>query len=77
MRRVFSLTVVMVTHDVDTLMALADRVAVLADQRIVTVGPLCDVVHYPHPFVQHFFLGQTERCAQGRIAEFRSRLAQV
>jgi phospholipid/cholesterol/gamma-HCH transport system ATP-binding protein len=77
MHRVFNLTVVMVTHDVDTLVALADRVAVLADQKIVAVGPLCDVVNDPHPFVRHFFLGQTDRCAHGRVAEFRSHLARV
>ena len=43
LRQELHLTVVMVTHDVDTLTVLADRVAVLADQRLVTVGPLSEV----------------------------------
>jgi phospholipid/cholesterol/gamma-HCH transport system ATP-binding protein len=62
----FHLTVVMVTHDVDALVALADRVAVLADQRIVTVAPLSEVVDFPDPFIQSFFLDQTRRCKRGK-----------
>ena len=53
--QVFNLTVVMVTHDVDALSALADRVAVLADQRIIVAAPLAEVVQFQHPFIQHFF----------------------
>jgi phospholipid/cholesterol/gamma-HCH transport system ATP-binding protein len=71
----FDLTVVIVTHDVDTLIALADRVAVLADQQILTVGPLSEVVRFPHPFVRSFFLEQVGRCEERRVAEFRSGLA--
>ena len=58
--QVFNLTVVMVTHDVDALSALADRVAVLAEQRIIVAAPLAQVVQFQHPFVQHFFEGRTE-----------------
>jgi phospholipid/cholesterol/gamma-HCH transport system ATP-binding protein len=50
--------VIMITHDVDTLSALADRVAVLADQRIIVAAPLAEVTRFEHPFVQHFFAGQ-------------------
>jgi phospholipid/cholesterol/gamma-HCH transport system ATP-binding protein len=57
LRHELNLTVVMVTHDVDTLIVLADRVAVLADQRLVAVGPLREVADFPHPFVRSFFLG--------------------
>jgi len=77
LKREFGLTVVMVTHDVDTLIALADRVAVLADQHVLTVAPLPEVVHFPHPFVRSFFLQQTARCQQRRIAEFRSGLEEL
>jgi phospholipid/cholesterol/gamma-HCH transport system ATP-binding protein len=66
LKRVFKLTVVMVTHDVDALIALADRVAVLADQHIVAAAPLADVVRVEHPFIQHFFEGQRERCVSPR-----------
>jgi len=74
LKREFELTVVIVTHDVDALLALADRVAVLADQRIVAVAPLSEIVDFPHPFVRSFFLEQTGRCGRRRVARFRSRL---
>jgi len=70
----FELTLVMITHDLDALVGLADRVAVLADQHIVTIGPLAEVAHFPHPFVRSFFLDQTGRCERHRIAAFRSDL---
>lgn len=53
--REYSLTVLMVTHDVDTLTTLATRVAVLAEGRIVAEGPLQEVVRNEHPFVKSFF----------------------
>lgn len=49
------LTVVMVTHDLDTLASLCDRIAVLADQTLITVGPLEAVMAFDHPFTQSFF----------------------
>jgi phospholipid/cholesterol/gamma-HCH transport system ATP-binding protein len=75
LKREFNLTVVIITHDVDAVVALADRVAVLADQRIVTVAPLNEVANFPHPFVRSFFLDQTGRCELGRVASFRARVS--
>ena len=49
--------VLMVTHDLDTLYDLSDRVAVLADQHIIACGPLNEVRDHPHRFVQNFFGG--------------------
>jgi len=51
------LTVVMVTHDLDTLYALSSRIAVLAEKHVLAVGPSCDVLRVEHPFIKHFFLG--------------------
>jgi len=76
LRRELNLTVVMVSHDVDTLIALADRVAVLADQRLITVGPLWEVVEFPHPFVHSFFLRHRTRSAQQSVDELRRVLGQ-
>ncbi|OGA71939.1 MAG: ABC transporter ATP-binding protein [Betaproteobacteria bacterium RIFCSPLOWO2_12_FULL_65_14] len=50
-------TVVMVTHDLDTLVSLSDKVAVLAEQRVLVYGPLETVVRKDHPFIHNFFLG--------------------
>ena len=71
LRQELGLTVVMVTHDVDTLFAVVDRVAVLADQHIIASGPLSEVARLPHPFVRNFFLGHLERCAEEDVKRFR------
>lgn len=71
LRQELGLTVVMVTHDVDTLFAVVDRVAVLADQHIIACGPLAEVARLPHAFVRNFFLGHLERCAEEDLRRFR------
>ena len=63
LRRELGLTVVMVTHDLDTLVALSDRVAVLCEQRLVVVGTLNEVIANTHPFICNFFLGERGRRA--------------
>ena len=51
-------TVVMVSHDLDSLAATASRVAVLADHRVLTVGPLAEVARVDHPYIRAFFHGE-------------------
>lgn len=51
-------TVVMVSHDLDSLAATASRVAVLADHKVMTVGPLNAVQAVDHPYIQAFFHGE-------------------
>jgi phospholipid/cholesterol/gamma-HCH transport system ATP-binding protein len=58
LRQELHLSVVMVTHDLDTLVALADRVAVLCEQRLLAVGPLREIAMLEHPFVSNFFRGE-------------------
>lgn len=48
-------TVVLVTHDIDTIYGLGSDVAILAEQRILIQGPLDEVVHFDHPVVHQFF----------------------
>jgi phospholipid/cholesterol/gamma-HCH transport system ATP-binding protein len=52
------LTVVLVTHDPDTLSALATRVAVLAEQRILAYDAIEQVIRVDHPFIRNFFLSE-------------------
>ena len=52
------LTVVLVTHDLDTLAALATRVAVLAEQRILAYDSIENVIRVDHPFIRNFFLSE-------------------
>ncbi|HEY9191687.1 MAG TPA: ATP-binding cassette domain-containing protein [Methyloversatilis sp.] len=58
LREQLGLTVVLVTHDLDTLAALATRVAVLGDQRILAFGPLDHVMNVDHPFIRSFFCAE-------------------
>jgi phospholipid/cholesterol/gamma-HCH transport system ATP-binding protein len=57
MHRELGLTVIMVTHDLDTLLELASRIAVLANQKVVAVGTPREVIATPHPFIQAYFGG--------------------
>ena len=54
------LTVLMVTHDVVMLLALATQIAVLADKRVVAYGSPAEVMAVPHPFIRDFFQGMPE-----------------
>jgi len=58
-----NLTVLMVTHDLDSLFAVCDRVAVLADKRIVAVETPQQLVHNSHPWIQEYFNGPRGRAA--------------
>lgn len=58
LKRELGLTVVMVTHDLDTLVALSDRVAVLADQQLVALGTVREIAGHSHKFICNFFQGE-------------------
>ncbi|MEO1039737.1 MAG: ABC transporter ATP-binding protein [Pseudomonadota bacterium] len=55
------LTVVMITHDLDSLHAICDRVAVLAEKRVVANAPVGEVANDPHPWIQEYFGGPRGR----------------
>ena len=61
--RALGLTVFLVTHDLDSLYALCDRVAVLADGKVIVVDKLNVVERHPHPWVQECFRGPRGRAA--------------
>ena len=64
LQQTLDLTVVMVTHDLDTLHAIADRIAVLVDKRIVT-GSIDSLARDPHPWIHDYFHGPRARAASG------------
>jgi phospholipid/cholesterol/gamma-HCH transport system ATP-binding protein len=70
LHRELGLTVVIVTHDLDTLFELTTRVAVLADQRVIVVAPVKEVLTYPHAFVKEFFLGERGQRAMEVLREY-------
>jgi phospholipid/cholesterol/gamma-HCH transport system ATP-binding protein len=57
------LTVFLITHDLDTLYAICDRVAVLADKKVIAVGPIAELVKSDHPWIQEYFNGPRGRAA--------------
>ncbi|NCN71810.1 MAG: ATP-binding cassette domain-containing protein [Rhodoferax sp.] len=62
-----NLTVVMVTHDLDTLLALSTRIAVVADKHIVAEGTAAQVMAQPHPFIQAYFWGERGQRARALL----------
>ncbi|MDB5856825.1 MAG: transporter, ATP-binding protein [Ramlibacter sp.] len=54
------LTVFMVTHDVDTLLSIVDRVIALSEGHVIADGPLAAVRHSDHPWIRQYFLARAE-----------------
>ncbi len=65
--RSLGLTVFMITHDLDSLYTITDRVAVLADKKVVAVEPVHTLEHSEHPWIREYFLGPRGRAAQAAI----------
>jgi phospholipid/cholesterol/gamma-HCH transport system ATP-binding protein len=66
------LTVFMITHDLDTLYEITDRVAVIADQHVVATAPVRELEHADHPWIREYFLGPRGRAASGSKAETKA-----
>ncbi|MEO0062500.1 MAG: hypothetical protein RLZZ08_1060 [Pseudomonadota bacterium] len=58
------LTVFLITHDLDTLYAICDRVAVLADHKVIAVGTIPELLETDHPWIQEYFNGPRSRAAR-------------
>lgn len=58
------LTVFLITHDLDTLYEICDRVAVIADKRVIAVGTISELLASDHPWIQEYFNGPRGRAAQ-------------
>ena len=63
LRDALGLTVFLITHDLDTLHAICDRVAVLADRKVVAVGTIPELLAMDHPWIQEYFSGPRGRAA--------------
>ena len=55
LRDLLGITVVMITHDLDSIFSIVDRLAILADKKVVAEGSLENVLQSKHPFVEEFF----------------------
>ena len=69
LHREMRLTVVMVTHDLDTIFALSTKIAVLADKHLIAYGTPQEVIAVDHPFIREFFLGMRGKRALAGLQE--------
>jgi phospholipid/cholesterol/gamma-HCH transport system ATP-binding protein len=72
LRDQFGLTIVMITHDLDLLWQVTDRVAVLADGKVQGVGSMLELSASDNPAIQKFFAGPRGRAAQQQQTTGRS-----
>ena len=66
------LTVFMITHDLDTLYAVCDRVAVIADKKVVATAPVAELEKSDHPWIKEYFLGPRGRAAAAGASKDRA-----
>jgi len=69
LRDSLGLTVFLITHDLDTLYAICDRVAVIADRKVVAVGTIDELLALDHMWIQDYFGGPRGRAAAQRETE--------
>jgi phospholipid/cholesterol/gamma-HCH transport system ATP-binding protein len=63
LQKTLGLTVFIITHDLDSLYAICDRVAVLADRKVIAVGTIDELLALDHPWIQEYFRGPRGRAA--------------
>jgi len=63
LQQTLGLTVFLITHDLDTLHEICDRVAVIADKRVIAVGTIPELLALDHPWIQEYFKGPRGRAA--------------
>ena len=73
LQQALGLTVFLITHDLDTLYRICDRVAVLAERKVVINAPLAEVERFDQPWVQEYFHGPRARAAQATFEHNLSR----
>ena len=72
LKETLGLTVFLITHDLDTLHEICDRVAVIADQRVIAVGTIPELLATDHPWIQEYFNGPRGRAAHAAQARAKT-----
>jgi len=67
LQQTLGLTVFMVTHDLDSLNTVCDRIAALADGKVVAEGPMPAMLTCEHPWVRSYFRGKRSRAAASTV----------
>ena len=68
LQQALGLTVFLITHDLDTLYAICDRIAVLASKKVVAVGTIPELLALDHEWIQEYFRGPRGRAAENAMA---------
>ena len=63
LKETLGLTVFLITHDLDTLHEICDRVAVIADRKIIAIDTIPNLMECDHPWIQEYFNGPRGRAA--------------
>src|SRR5204863_14507 len=80
LQKTLGLTVFLITHDLDTLYAICDRVAVLADKKVIAVGTIDELIALDHPWIEEYFKGPRGRAAiaaKGEVTDMAPRSAEA
>ena len=77
LRERLGLTVFLITHDLDTLYTICDRVAVLADRKVIAVGTIPELLALDHEWIQEYFRGPRGRAAEEASEEAEARTAEA
>jgi phospholipid/cholesterol/gamma-HCH transport system ATP-binding protein len=72
LQQTLGLTVFLITHDLDTLYEICDRVAVLAEGKVIAVGTIPELLALDHPWIQEYFNGPRGRAAKSSQEHARS-----
>ena len=72
LKETLGLTVFLITHDLDTLYEICDRVAVLADKQVIAVGTIPELLATDHPWIQEYFNGPRGRAARDTQERLRA-----
>jgi len=75
LQQTLGLTVFLITHDLDTLYSICDRVAVLADKKVIAVGTIDELLATDHPWIQEYFNGPRGRAATAAVERERGKTA--
>ncbi|OHC93649.1 MAG: ABC transporter ATP-binding protein [Sphingomonadales bacterium RIFCSPLOWO2_12_FULL_63_15] len=76
LQETLGLTVFLITHDLDTLYSICDRVAVLADKKVIAVGTIDELLALDHPWIQEYFNGPRGRAATAAVSREKNKAAQ-
>jgi phospholipid/cholesterol/gamma-HCH transport system ATP-binding protein len=68
LQRTLGLTVFMVTHDLDSLYSICDRVVALADRKVIAAGPISAMLASEHPWLRAYFHGKRARRIESAVA---------